>query len=548
MNNTLKKNSQVILHTTTLLQNGNALAHTEDGFVVFVPAGAPDETVKAQIIKVTKTYAVAKILEIIQPSSHRTEDGCPFAGKCGGCVFCHIDYDTESLYKKTAVNDALSRIGGLDLQLSEYFPAQNTVHYRNKAVFPVGQDKDGRIISGFYARNTHRIVNADSCLIGKPEFDSIKSTCLAFMEQNKISAYDEISCKGLVRSIHLRASHDASQVSLTLILNGKSLVDSKTEKIFCDFITKNHPCVKTVLINVNDKNTNAVLGDSWRTIYGDGCIYDTLCGKNFRITPASFWQINHAQTQVLYSKAKEYANLQSGETLLDLYCGTGTVGLCIAEPDTKLFGVEIIPQAVKDANINAKLNGMNAEFMCLDAATALDDERVEALHPDVITIDPPRKGCADAVEKIAGLGAKRIVYISCDPATLARDLAQFEKCGYKACHAAGVDMFPRTGHVETVVLLSQLKPDDVIQVELNSEDLALTSTEAKATYEEIKTFVKRVFGFKVSSLYIAQVKRKYGIEVGQNYNISKKGSRVPICPQEKEDAIVEALRYFKMIK
>ncbi len=453
MNNTLKKNDEAVLRTQALLSNGNALAHTPDGFVVFVPAGAPNELVRVKIIKVTKSYAVAKILEILQPSSQRIEDGCRYAGKCGGCVFCHIDYDTESLYKKASVNDAFSRIGGLDLQLSEYFPASSTAHYRNKAVFPVGQNTDGGIISGFYARNTHRIVSADSCLIGNPEFDSIKLSVTQFIEQNKISAYDETCCKGLVRSIHLRASHDSNQVSLTLILNGKALISRKTEESFCEYITKKHPCIKTVLINVNDKNTNAVLGDSWRTLCGEGCIYDTLCGKRFRITPASFWQVNHTQTQFLYGKAKEYADLKAGETLLDLYCGTGTVGLCIADKDTRLFGVEIIPQAVNDANINAKLNGMNAEFMCLDASSALDDERVRSLHPDVITIDPPRKGCAEAVEKIAGLGAKRIVYISCDPATLARDLAQFERYAYKAEKASGVDMFPRTAHVECCVLL-----------------------------------------------------------------------------------------------
>ena len=455
MSVTLKKNDTVTLKTEIMLQNGNALAHTHDGFVVFVPGAAPDETVEAIIIKVTKSYAVAKITKITQPSPNRIKDGCPYAGKCGGCVFCHIDYKTECEYKKNAINDAFQRIGGLDFSLSEFFPSKDCTHYRNKAVFPVGTLSDGSITAGFYARNTHRIVPHTACLIGKPEFDCIKDSAVAFFNQNHISAYNEISGKGLVRSIYLRGSHKYGDISLTLILNGEKFVNAECEKSFCNFITQLYPQIKTVLVNTNTENSNAVLGKKWRTLTGDGFIYDELCGKRFRITPASFWQVNHDGTEILYSKAAEYAALEPGQTLIDLYCGTGTVGLCIADKATRLYGAEIVEQAVADAKINARLNGISAKFLCLDTATALDDPRLKELKPDVITIDPPRKGCADAVEKIASLGARRIVYISCDPSTLARDLANFDNFGYRPVKATGVDMFPRTGHVECVVLMSR---------------------------------------------------------------------------------------------
>ena len=545
MSVTLKKNDTVTLKTEVLLQNGNALAHTPDGFVVFVPGAAPDETVDAKIIKVTKSYAVAKITEIIQPSQNRIKDGCPYAGKCGGCVFCHIDYKTECGYKKDAINDAFHRIGGLDFSLSEFFPSKNCTHYRNKAIFPVGTLSDGTVTAGFYARNTHRIVPHASCLIGKPEFDLIKDSAVEFFNKNNISAYDEISGKGLVRSIYLRSSHTYGDISLTLILNGEKLVNDKCEKSFCGFITQLYPQIKTVLINTNTENSNAVLGKKWRTLTGEGCIYDELCGRRFRITPASFWQVNHDGTEILYSKAAEYAALEPGQTLIDLYCGTGTVGLCIADKDTRLYGAEIVEQAVADAKINAELNGINAEFLCLDAASALDDPKLKALKPDVITIDPPRKGCADAVEKIASLGARRIVYISCDPATLARDLSNFKNFGYCPIKAAGVDMFPRTGHVETVVLLSRETNPLTVEVRMEVET---GEVKEHPTYKRIQEYVQEKYGFKVHTAYIAEVKRMVGLDMHKAPNaVEQRKHEYHPCPPEKVEAIKDALRHFGLV-
>ena len=450
----IKKNDTLILTAETLLANGNAICHTPEGFVVFVPSAAPKDVVKVHVIKVTKSYAVAKIIEILQPSPYRNEDGCPFSKSCGGCTFQHISYEKECEFKENTVNDALSRIGKLDLKVEKFHGAKNTEGYRNKAVYPVGVSKDGNAISGFFASMSHRIVEHDNCNISNPVFAKIRDGVLEFINDRSISVYSEENGKGLMRSIHLRSTKQGD-ISLSLVLNGKELLSSSTEKAFVGYINSVFPEVKTILININTKNTNVILGDEWRTLFGDGYIYDELLGKKFRITPASFWQVNREQAEVLYSIAKEYADLKDGESLVDLYCGTGSVGLCVAEKNTRLYGVEVVEEAAKDATFNAKLNGIDGEFVALPTENALDNEYVKNLHPDVITVDPPRRGCVDAVEKIASLGAKRIVYISCDPATLARDLAEFEMLGYKATRASAVDMFPRTGHVESVVLLEQ---------------------------------------------------------------------------------------------
>ncbi len=450
--NSIKKNDCLTLRAEKLLSNGNAICHTEDGFVVFVPQGAPEDILKVHVIKVTKSYAVAKIVEIIQPSPYRNEDGCPYRVKCGGCSFQHIGYGAEGKFKAEAVNDALLRIGKLDLQIENFYGAKSCTGYRNKAVYPVGTDKDGKLISGFYASMSHRIIEHDECTISNPAFVKIRDAVVTFAKRLGIPSYDEEKNAGLLRSIHLRSAR-SGDISLTLVLNGEKLISDGVEKEFVIYINSLFPNVKTILINVNKKNTNVILGDAWRTIFGDGYIYDELLGKRFRITPASFWQVNSEGAERLYSVAKEYADLKENDTLIDLYCGTGSVGICLAEKGVKLYGVEIVDQAAKDAEYNAKLNGIDGEFWAAETENALDDVRLSSIKPDVITVDPPRKGCVGAVEKIAKLCAKRIVYISCDPATLARDLAEFETFGYKATRASAVDLFARTGHCECVVQL-----------------------------------------------------------------------------------------------
>lgn len=448
----IRKNDTLELCADALLSNGNAVCRTDDGFVVFVPGAAPGDIVKVHVIKVTKSYAVAKIIEIIQPSLYRNKDGCPFMGKCGGCVFQHITYKKECEFKEDTVNDALSRIAKLDIKVEKFYGAPDMRAYRNKAVYPIGTANDGLAISGFYSRMSHRICEHDECMISNPVFVKIRDFILGFLNSNAVSVYNEETGKGLARSIYLRSTKN-NDVSLTLILNGNKLISDKLEQDFIRKTTQTFPFIKTILINTNTDKTNVILGDSWRTLYGDGYIYDELLSKKFRITPASFWQVNREQAEILYSKAAEYADLKDGEVLLDLYCGTGSVGICIANKSTKLYGVEVIDEAAKDAEFNAMLNDIDGNFFAAQTENALDDRRLSELNPDVITVDPPRKGCVGAVEKIAKLGAKRIVYISCDPATLARDLAEFEVLGYKTKKVSAVDMFPRTGHVECCVLL-----------------------------------------------------------------------------------------------
>ena len=454
MASSIKKNDVITVSVTSLLGNGNGLCKTDEGFVIFVPGTAVGDVVKAHVIKVTKSYAVAKILEIVQPSPYRNEDGCPFAKSCGGCVFQHISYEEECKFKENTVNDALSRIGGLDIKLEKFHGAKDIDGYRNKAVYPVGTDKQGKAISGFYTSNSHRIVVHDNCMISNPQFVKIRDFTINFINSNGISVYDELTGKGIVRSIFLRSTK-SGDISLTLVVNDKETSVHGWHNLFVQEVTSVFECIKTVVLNFNTKNTNVILGDNVKYLYGDGYIYDELCGKKFRIHLKSFWQVNRSQAEVLYGIAKDFAALGDGEVLADLYCGTGSVGISIADKNTKLFGVEIVEDAARDAEFNAHLNGIDGKFVALPAENALDHDYLKNLHPDVITVDPPRRGCVDAVEKIASLGAKRIVYISCDPATLARDLAEFDKLGYKAVKIQAVDMFPRTGHVECVVLLCQ---------------------------------------------------------------------------------------------
>ncbi len=454
----LKKNDTLELTVTGADRNGNGIAHTSEGFTVFVRNTCAGDVVCAKLIKILKHYAVAIPEKILQPSADRSVGGCAVSGKCGGCAFGHMTYEAECRYKEQSINDAFARIGGLSLRLQAFHPSARRVSYRNKAVYPVGKRADGSMTTGFYAQNSHRIVEHEACEIADPRFIAVRDAVLAFAVAHGVSPYDEQAQSGCLRSIYMRSS--AEEITLTLILAEQVFGSAATEGAFCRHMAEAFPFVTSIAVNVNRKSSNAVLGSAWRVLTGDGYLHDTLCGRHFRVSPASFWQVNHDGAELLYGIAARFAALKSSETLLDLYCGTGSVGLSVARPDTRLYGVEIVPEAVKDAAFNAAQNGLQAEFLCLDATGALDDARLKELRPDVITVDPPRKGCGlEAVRKIAALNAERIVYISCDPATLARDLAEFEVCGYRAERAEGIDMFPRTGHVETVVLLSKGEKD-----------------------------------------------------------------------------------------
>lgn len=513
-----------------------------NGAVVFVPHAVRGEEIDLRITKVMKTSCAGEIVKIHNPSPERMEPECPYAGKCGGCAYRHLTYPEELWAKRQRVQDALTRIGGLDLTVEEILGAKNPEHYRNKSQYPVGAD--GSI--GFFQARTHKVVPIRRCLIQTEAADRTAQAVGEWMRRYKISAYDETTGKGLVRHVCVRVNRKGESLCC-VVVNGNKV---PREPELAAYVTAAVPHTVGVLLNSNTRRGNVVLGDKYRTLFGRNYLMDTLCGLEFKLSMPSFYQVNRDQAEVLYGKALEFAGLTGNETVLDLYCGIGTITLCLAKAAKRVIGAEIVPPAIRDAKENALRNHIeNAEFFCGDAADIAAKLESDGLRPDVVTVDPPRKGLApEVIASVAAMGPEKVVYVSCDPATLGRDVKIFREFGYEAKRAAAVDMFPGTAHVETVVLLSKLNTKQHIEVELNLDELDLTSAESKATYDEIKAYVLEKHGLKVSSLYISQVKRKCGLDVGQNYNLSKKeDAKVPQCPPEKEAAIMDALKHFQMI-
>ena len=513
-----------------------------DGAVVFVPQAIRGEEIDLRITKVMKTAAAGEIVKIHNLSPERTKPECPYFGKCGGCDFQHMSYTEELWAKRQRVQDALTRLGGTDLQVEEILGAKDPTHYRNKSQYPVGAD--GAI--GFFRARSHQVVPIDRCLIQSEVSDRTAKAVGNWMKRYRVSAYDETTGKGLVRHIYVRVNRKGESLCC-VIANGKQL---PREPELAAYVRAAAPGTVGVVLNTNTKKGNVILGEKYRTLWGQDFLMDTLCGLQFKLSVPSFYQVNRDQAEVLYGKALEFAALTGEETVLDLYCGTGTITLCLAKQAKRAIGAEIVPPAIEDARENAVRNGIeNVEFFRGDAADIAAKLETEGLRPDVITVDPPRKGLAPGViASVVAMGPKRVVYVSCDPATLGRDVKIFRELGYQPVRACAVDMFPGTRHVETVVLLSQQKSTSHIEVELDLSELETTTAEAKATYSEIKQYVLEKYGLKVSSLYIAQIKQKYGIIERENYNLPKtEGSKVPQCPKDKEDAIVDALKHFKMI-
>ena len=544
----LQKNDMIEIVFTGVTAQGAALGRQE-GMAVFVPLGAPGDRALVRIVKVEKNFCYGRMEQVLEPAPCRVEPDCPYFAQCGGCCFRHISYEEELRLKQQRVADALERIGGFhSLPMEPILGAESRQGYRNKALLPLGRDKDGKLVMGFYAVNSHRIIDCQACRLHPPEFNTLMEAFRAWAEKSGETVYDEAAHKGTLRRLYLRKGANTGEVMACVVINGDRLRD---EKSLVGALRAAVPELTTVVLNINRDRTNVALGRKLRTLYGPGYIQDSLCGLSFRISPLSFYQVNAAQAQRLYEKAAEFAALAPGNALLDLYCGAGTIGLSMASQAESLIGVEIIPQAVENARENARRNGVgNARFLCADASKAADQLAQEGACPQVIVLDPPRKGCSPAlVRTVASMNSCRIVYVSCDPATLARDLKLFAELGYLPQKVAPVDMFPGTGHVETVVCLSQQKPDDVIRVGLDLDELEVTPAESKATYGEIKAYVLEKFGLKVSSLYISQVKRKCGLEVGENYNLAKsENARVPTCPPEKDRAIIAALEHFQMLE
>lgn len=453
----LTKNEIYKTEITGLTSEGNGVCRI-DSMAVFVPNTAVGDILEVRIVKVLKKYAFGIVENIISPSKDRIFSDCPVSSKCGGCILRHISYTAELEFKKQRVCDAVSRIGGIDSSLvGEIVPSDRIISYRNKAQLPIAYDNDGKVTVGFFAQRSHRVIPIKNCLLHSEAFNPIIEAFVEFANKYKLSPYNEKSHSGLLRHLYMRHAMATDEIMVCIVINGKKLPQ---EDELCDYLLSSNDKIKTIVINENRDKTNVITGKVCRTIYGDGFITDTLCGLSFKISPLSFYQVNRSQAEKLYTLAKNFAELKPNEILLDLYCGTGTIGLTMADCVAKLYGVEIIPQAIEDAKINAKINNINnAEFLCGDAAIAADELANRGIKPDCIIIDPPRKGCdAVLIETITNkFSPSRVIYVSCDPATLARDLKIFNESGYSVNKLVPVDLFPRTGHVETVVLMSRVE-------------------------------------------------------------------------------------------
>ena len=608
-----KKNDIVTVTIEDMGSEGEGIGRY-DGFTLFVKDAVVGDTVEAKIVKPKKNYAYARLEKLLSPSPYRAEPKCTYYRQCGGCQLQALSYEKQLQFKQEKIRNNLVRIGGFDAayvdsRMEPIVGMDEPWHYRNKAQYPVGTNKDGNIVTGFYAGRTHSIIANTDCALGAAENKEILERILEYMQENTVSAYDEETGKGLVRHVLIRKGFTSGEIMVCLVINGDSparqqgKANGHSTKTY--FLPKQDrlldkltaiPGMTCIAVSINRDKTNVIMGKEIHTLWGSDTISDTIhvrdmtkpgypfTGKEltFYISPLSFYQVNPVQTEKLYSLALEYAGLTGQETVWDLYCGIGTISLFLADSAKKVCGVEIIPQAIEDARENAERNGItNAEFFVgkaeevlpkfyeemnsaaktmEDAATGSDSELgqpettaelgCDMRHPDVIVVDPPRKGCDEScLATMLKMQPKRIVYVSCDSATLARDLKILCDGGYEVKRIRGVDQFGMTVHVETVCLLSKLhEAKHHVNVTLDMDELDITSAESKATYEEIRNWVQEQYGFHVTNLNIAQIKQKHGIIERENYNkVKSEGSRQPRCPEEKINAIEDAMRHFQRI-
>ena len=616
----MEKNDEVTVLIEDMTSEGLGIGHA-DGMAVFIKDTVPGDTVRARVVKIKKTYAFARLTEIVRSSADRVQPACPVARRCGGCQLQMMSYESQLKMKQRKVAGNLMHIGGFlqnELPIEPVVPSPDILRYRNKAQFPIGEGRDGRPVAGFYAGRTHSIIPCTDCRLGVTENASILSCILKWMEDYSIRPYDERTGRGYIRNVLIRKGFETGQIQVCLVANaekcprekelvkrlthlnfeeaiddvktvkaeeteaaeraeeteaaGKAEAEGKAEAAGkAEKVGESFSKLASIVLNINTQNTNVILGDKTRTLWGFDNIRDVIradgCGENgvcFEISPKSFYQVNPHQTRNLYSLVLEYAQLTGTETVWDLYCGIGTISLCMArrlkelnheregiENAGNVYGVEIVPEAIENARHNAQLNNLyNAKFFVGKAEEVLPEKyEKDGIHADVMIVDPPRKGCDEEVlQTMVKMQPKRIVYVSCDSATLARDLRYLREAGYMPEKIRPVDMFAQTVHVETVALLSKLNQVEHVDVLVDMNELDLTAAESKPTYREIQDYVKQQTGLNVSNLNVAQVKRKYGLIERANYNLPKKEkSRTPGCLPEKEEAIVEALKHFGCI-
>ena len=550
----LEKNRIYRAHIDGYSSEGLGIARI-DGQVVFVHGAVRGETCDVLVMKVLKNAAFGKIAALVEPSPARRQPDCPYYGRCGGCDFRHMSYEEELWAKRARVQDALTRIGGAEVTVEEILGAEQPLHYRNKSIYPISPA--GEV--GFYRARSHQVVNVEHCLIQKPEADALAQAVRDYIARFQVEPYNEATGRGLLRHLYVRTSCRGESLAC-LLINGSRLPH---EQEVVDMLRAAAPGVCGVVLGENTRRGNAILGDRYRTLWGRDYLTDTLCGLELRLSVPSFYQVNHDQAQRLYEKALEYAGLTGRELAVDLYCGAGTITQVLARRARHVIGGEIVPEAIRDAEDSARRNGVeNVEFLCGDASRLAAELRQRGLRPDVICVDPPRKGLApDVVEAAASMTPGRIVYVSCDPATLARDVARFAPLGYRPVRACAVDLFPGTAHVETVVLLSHKKADSYIHIDVEfgegegkiPVDSIAKRAEAykpkeKVTYKMIKEYIEAKYGFKVHTAYIAEVKRDLGLPMYDAPNAVEELKQPKKHPTpEKVEAIKDALRYFAVI-
>ena len=555
-----RKNDLVTLEIEDCGIDGEGIGKA-DGFTVFVKDAVIGDTVTAKIIKAKKNYGYGRLMEVLKPSPYRVEPKCEFARQCGGCQLQALSYDQQLVFKTNKVKGHLERIGGFtDIPMEPIIGMDELFHYRNKAQFPVGRNKEGKIVTGFYAGRTHNIIENRDCALGVAENKEVLDRVIAHMEKYGIEPYNEATGKGLVRHVLIRYGYFTKEVMVCLILNGNKIPKEELlVKSLCEI-----PGMTSITINVNKKHSNVILGEEIRLLWGQEYITDRIGDISYQISPLSFYQVNPMQTQKLYAKALEYADLHGEETVWDLYCGIGTISLFLAQKAKFVRGVEIVPAAIENAKENAKLNGLeNTEFFVGKAEEVLPREyKKNGVYADVIVVDPPRKGCDETLlETMIEMNPERIVYVSCDSATLARDLKYLCERGYELRKVCPVDQFGMTVHVETVVLLSHKKPDGHINVKVEFgegegkvplDNIVKRAEEYKpkerVTYKMIKEYIEAKYGFKVHTAYIAEVKRDLGLPMYDAPNAVEELKQPRKHPTaEKVEAIKDALKYYKMI-
>ena len=567
----MNKNDIVTVEITDIGVSGEGIGHV-DGYTLFIKDAVIGDVVEAKVMKAKKNYGYARLMKVITPSEYRVEPKCAFARRCGGCQIQEMSYDRQLVFKDQKIRGNLERIGGftkdqIDTVMQPVVGMEHPFGYRNKAQFPFGTDKEGNPITGFYAGRTHDIIANTDCALGVEQNKEILEIILQYMRENKIKSYDEKTGKGLIRHVLIRYGFKTKEIMVCLVVNGKKL--PKAERLIEKLIQIEG--MTSITISPNTRRDNVIMGDSYEILWGQGYITDYIGNVKYQISPLSFYQVNPVQTEKLYGLALEYADLKGDETVWDLYCGIGTISLFLAQKAKQVYGVEIVPQAIDDAKENAKINAIdNAEFFVGKSEEVLPEyyaeyEREhngETAHADVIVVDPPRKGCDETLlETIVKMQPEKVVYVSCDSATLARDLKYLCANGYEIRMCRGVDQFPQSVHVETVVLLSHKKPDGHINVKVEFgegegkvplDNIAKRAEEYKpkerVTYKMIKEYIEAKYGFKVHTAYIAEVKRDLGLPMYDAPNAVEELKQPRKHPTaEKVEAIKDALKHFEVI-